>query len=148
MRQNLRWVWIVVLIGLATLLWAWKVVGDTSTKPDPVKVQMAARGKVTYRIYCANCHGADAKGTGSLASILKVAPSDLTQLADRNEGKFDTEWVKRRVDGRDPMVAHGSGEMPVWGLSFQNPDRLESQEEEISAKLDNLVAFLETLQQP
>ncbi len=146
MRNNLRWVWIAILMGLA-FAWAYRVIGETTTKPDISKVEQAARGKVTYRVYCANCHGSDAKGTGSLASILKVAPTDLTQLAKKNDGRFDTEAVKRRIDGRDPMVAHGSGEMPVWGVSFQNPERLESQEAEIDAKLDHLVAFLETFQQ-
>ena len=41
-----------------------------------------------------------------------------------------------------------SGDMPVWGLSFQNPEKLGDQEPDVQAKLAQLVAFLESIQAP
>jgi cytochrome c len=35
-------------------------------------------GEQTYKQYCAACHGVDAKGHGSVASVLTTAPPDLT----------------------------------------------------------------------
>lgn len=144
-RRTMRGM-LVLGCGVLGLVWVWAA-GRAAAPRETSKTELAARGKVTYRIYCANCHGAEAKGDGRLAPLLKVAVPDLTQIAARNGGTFDAEVVRKRIDGRDPMVAHGSGEMPIWGLSFQNPDRLEDQEDEVAARLDQLVAFLETIQQ-
>lgn len=108
--------------------------------------ELAARGKIVYRVYCSNCHGADAKGAGKLASMLKVTPADLTLLAQRAGGSFPLDEVRKKIDGRVPVEGHGLQEMPVWGLSFQDPARLTDQEADVAAKLDQLVAFLGTMQ--
>ena len=48
-----------------------------------------------------------------------VQPSDLTALSDE-EGMFPTARVVSRIDGRDPLVSHGSP-MPVYGPFFEGP---------------------------
>jgi len=52
---------------------------------------------------------------------LVVRPTDLTQLSGRNNGIFPTVRVIMRIDGRDPLVSHGSA-MPVYGDFFEGID--------------------------
>ncbi len=107
--------------------------------------ELAARGSVTYRVYCSRCHGPAGKGDGKLAASLKDKPADLTTIASRNHGEFQADQVLRRVDGRDQVPGHET-DMPSWGLSLQDPARDSSQEKDVQAKLAELVAYLKTLQ--
>lgn len=43
-------------------------------------------------------HGADAKGAGPLSDKLKTKPTDLTLLAKRNHGSFDSTAVYQMID--------------------------------------------------
>jgi hypothetical protein len=54
----------------------------------------------TFRMYCAPCHGASARGDGPVASSMKQKPADLTLLARRNGGTFAADEVARIIDGR------------------------------------------------
>jgi len=58
------------------------------------------------------------KGDGVVAAELKTAPSDLTQIARRNGGRFDGPKMIGIIDGRQSVPAHGPREMPVWGFVF------------------------------
>lgn len=104
------------------------------------------RGALSYRVYCSSCHGEGAKGDGPMAEHLRVAPSDLTLLAHRNDGRFPTESVYYAIDGRDKVRGHGSASMPVWGLSFQTSGLVADQEREVRETLLDLVAYLESIQ--
>jgi len=104
-------------------------------------------GSALFRSYCASCHGADAKGDGPLAGNLRVAPSDLTRLANRNHGKFDAEKVRRAIDGRGPKEIHGGSDMPVWGDAFKRAGEGFS-EAKVKERIDALVEHLSTLQAP
>lgn len=114
---------------------------------------MAAKGRVTYRVYCASCHGTMGKGDGSVAKYLKVPPSDLTGIRARHEGEFPRDEIAATIDGRSAVKAHGSREMPVWGDVFQSPlsetERGPAEEGEVRAqrKIDELVLFLESIQE-
>ena len=55
------------------------------------------KGKVTYRIYCSNCHGETGQGDGNLAELLSVKPSDLTAIA-RSKFDFDVTGHYARPD--------------------------------------------------
>lgn len=77
-------------------------------------------GQQVYAENCAYCHGNKAKGDGPMASILTVKPSDLTQLAKKNNGNFDFWKAYRTVDGRKTLRAHGGSEMPIWGAKFKS----------------------------
>jgi hypothetical protein len=46
------------------------------------------------------------------------------------------------------VATHGERDMPVWGLSFRYPEAQEDQEVAIRARLEDLVAFLATIQAP
>jgi mono/diheme cytochrome c family protein len=104
------------------------------------------RGKRLFAIYCGNCHGDQARGDGPTASILEVAPTDLTVLSKGNGGEFPTEAVVGVIDGREKVRGHGSRDMPIWGLAFQEWGSDANQEEEVQRKVRRLIAYLESIQ--
>jgi mono/diheme cytochrome c family protein len=108
--------------------------------------QQGDRGKLLYRIHCQNCHGERGAGDGPMAKLLTIQPTDLTSIARRNEGDFPTDRMRLVIDGRSEVRGHGVREMPVWGLSLQQPDRDSDQEKEVRARIDDLVAHLKTIQ--
>ncbi len=110
--------------------------------------EAAARGSVTYRVYCNRCHGPAGKGDGKLGATLKKKPTDLTTIASRHDGVFDVEAIRRTIDGRDAPPEHADSDMPAWGTSLQDPGRDASQEAEVQARIADLVAYLATLQSP
>lgn len=110
----------------------------------------AVLGKTDFRLYCSSCHGPTAVGDGKLAQYLTIKPTDLTRLAERNDGDFPTEHVRRVIDGRQEVRGH-AGDMPVWGDVFQNLDALENEprevrDVEVARKVADLVAFLHSIQ--
>ena len=88
---------------------------------SPALGQDAVRGKETYLRYCATCHGIDARGGGPTGAVLTLRPTDLTQLSAANGGTFPTIRVVMRIDGREPLVSHGSP-MPIYGEFFEGRD--------------------------
>ena len=76
-------------------------------------------GAIEYEIACMTCHGINGKGNGPQAPNLTVAPSDLTQIAMSNGGKFPIERVIAVIDGRKHVAAHGQRAMPVWGERYR-----------------------------
>jgi len=110
--------------------------------------EAAARGAVTYRVYCNRCHGPSGKGDGKLGASLKQKPADLTTIATRHGGEFKPEDVQRKIDGRETLPGHTDTDMPAWGASLQDAGKDASQETEIQARIADLVAYLATLQVP
>ena len=88
---------------------------------SPTLAQDAVLGKETYLRYCATCHGTDAQGGGPTGAVLTLQPTDLTQLSTANGGTFPTVRVVMRIDGREPLVSHGSP-MPIYGEFFEGRD--------------------------
>lgn len=116
----------------------------------PAASQSVERGDAYYLQHCATCHGLDATGNGPMAGVLLVQPSDLTRLSERNEGVFPTIRVVMRIDGRDPLVSHGSP-MPVYGQFFQQGADVaikapSGQPILTSEPIVDLLAYLQTLQ--
>ena len=131
-------------MSVTLLLTALLALGGAPADSDADRVD---RGRVSYRVHCANCHGDQAAGRGPMAEVLKVAPTDLTTLAERNGGAFPHARVYRSIDGRDEIPAHGRRGMPVWGLGLQDPGRDSDQEGTVREQILDLVAYLETLQE-
>jgi mono/diheme cytochrome c family protein len=147
----------VLALVFATLLFAFWSLGSARSSAEEVLQPTAAtahapgnaaRGRVAYRLYCASCHGQAAQGDGPVAPFLKTPPVDLTRLAAGNEGTFPVDRVFAKIDGRDAAAVptHGPSDMPVWGMSFQDPAKDTDQEAGAQAKIADLVAFLETVQ--
>ena len=77
-------------------------------------------GAALYARHCAACHGAEGRGDGPVAPAFTRPPSDLTALARRNGGRFDAARVAAAIDGRSAVAGHGTREMPVWGVVFED----------------------------
>lgn len=115
----------------------------------PVAAQDAESGAEIYREHCATCHGIEASGQGPMAGVLLVQPVDLTKLTAGNDGVFPTERVVKRIDGRDPLVSHGSP-MPVYGFFFEGDDTSvkapNGQPILTSKPIVDLLAYLQSIQ--
>lgn len=85
---------------------------------SPLIAQDADAGAALYTRYCATCHGVTAQGDGPMSPSLVIQPPDLTGLSARNNGVFPVVRVVMRIDGREPLVSHGSP-MPVYGPYFE-----------------------------
>ena len=102
-------------------------------------------GDALFKTYCGSCHGKSAKGDGPLADSLRFRPPDLTLIAKRNGGKFDTDKVFRIIDGREGVKGHGGTDMPVWGDAFKRSGEGYS-EKAVKARIEAIVDFLKSIQ--
>lgn len=108
---------------------------------------MAATGETLFGKFCASCHGADARGNGPVAKYMKVAPPDLTRIAQRRDGKFPAERVEQIVDGRIVIGAHGTRAMPIWGEEFTRQQIGEPQAERgTRVVIERIVGYLRDIQ--
>src|SRR5262245_41818524 len=74
----------------------------------------AGRGKVIYKEYCMQCHGATGKGDGPAASTLEPKPAIHANIA------FDqvpTEYLYNVINYGGAAVGKSSN-MPYWGLTI------------------------------
>ncbi len=117
--------------------------------PQVASAQDAEAGAELYLYYCATCHGLDATGHGPMAGVLLIPPTNLKALAP-SDGDFPTARVVARIDGRDPLVSHGSP-MPVYGPFFEgNYTAIKTPAGQpilTSKPIADLVAYLKTLQE-
>lgn len=113
----------VLILGAAAVVAV--AAAPPGTPSKELKVETAPSGGSVYRSYCASCHGQDGKGGGPVADALRMRPSDLTTLKQRNKGEFPTYRLKKMLDGSDELPAHGSRRMPVWGPGL-GPDRAKA----------------------
>jgi mono/diheme cytochrome c family protein len=112
--------------------------------PDFMLVEVGAE---LFAAYCASCHGVDARGDGPAAAALKTPPTDLTAIATRNGGVFPDGAIARTIDGRFDLPAHGSREMPVWGVRLADEIPCFATGEEVArGRIASLVEYLKTLQ--
>ena len=72
-------------------------------------------GYAEYQQYCAVCHGVFADGNGLVVPVLTQKPPDLRRLGARYGTPLSTQKLIRTIDGSEPILAHGSREMPIWG---------------------------------
>lgn len=133
-----------VLVALAAM-----VVGVSACAEEETVAGDAQAGEALYTAHCAVCHGREARGNGPMAPILLVQPADLTSLIARHGGVFPLERVAARIDGRDPLVSHGS-DMPIWGEFFEGRSvalRTDAGQPLLTSQpIADLVAWLRTIQ--
>lgn len=107
-----------------------------------------APGKRDYRANCARCHGAEGKGAvPAMRHTRGYTAVDLTELSRDHNGRFPRQQVYDAIDGRKRFPAHLVGDMPVWGLKFRGGPQSPEEEKKISAKIQALVDYIETLQE-
>lgn len=100
--------------------------------------KLIERGRISFLIYCSNCHGQDASGHGPVAHLLKEPPCDLTLIMKKEMKEFPFEEVYlNSIDGRKDAKSHVNKQMPVWGDAFGKKR---------ATKINELVHYLETIQ--
>jgi len=113
-------------------------------KMVPLSQTSPASGNQMFATYCAVCHGADGRGNGPAAGALKTQPTNLTQLAAKNNGNYPQLQVLGTLAAKN-IAAHGSQEMPIWGDLFKrlgNGDR-----DIVHLRLSNLTAYIQSIQE-
>jgi mono/diheme cytochrome c family protein len=132
----------VAAVVLVTM--GWSAAGEPLQQPPRILIESLA-GRDSFRLYCAACHGDDARGNGPVASSLRTPPPDLTLMARRNNGAFPRDRVREFITGTQRMIpAHGTVEMPVWGPMFG----VFESDARVRERIANLVEYIEGLQQP
>lgn len=134
-----RWVCtralLMVLVGVAPAAWS----QDFSQ----------SSGAELYRRFCASCHGKSAEGDGVVGPVLQIRAPDLTEISKRHGGEFPDNNIYQIIDGRVPITAHGTRDMPVWGTELW---RAQGYDIEAGRKtmivIDKLVEYLKSLQKP
>jgi mono/diheme cytochrome c family protein len=121
------------------------VAPTVSAQQTAEAVLSGTSGDALFKTYCGSCHGKSAKGDGPLADSLRFRPPDLTLIAKRNKGKFETDKVYRIVDGREPVKSHGGPDMPVWGDAFKRSGEGYS-EKAVKTRIEAIVEYLKTIQ--
>lgn len=113
-------------------------------KKVPAPYTRASSGKDMYLAYCASCHGKDGKGNGPAAAALKSVPTDLTQLAAGNGGRFPENHVSQTIKGDFATPSHGSKDMPVWGSLFASMGT--TSDGSMQLRIRNLTKYIASLQ--
>ncbi len=117
------------------------VLASCALSGQPVSV-----GRAAYSEHCSSCHGTRARGDGQMAVFVATGVPDLRGLSQRNGGEFPAQRVYQTIDGRQELASHGSREMPVWGIGFQDLGRDADQEQSVRDKILDVVSYLKTLQ--
>jgi mono/diheme cytochrome c family protein len=150
MEIRMRRYWkMLVVSAILALAAPGGLLAQSTPLPDQMK-----DAEALFQLYCASCHGADARGNGPVAADLKTMPPSLREIAKRRGGKFDAREIAAFIDGRNMPRAHGTPEMPVWGRLFgyaaQAEGTLSSDqialEKETQARIALLVNYLANIQ--
>jgi mono/diheme cytochrome c family protein len=121
----------------------------TSVTAPADRPQRLTAGRAEYESYCMACHGIHADGTGPVAPYMSPRPADLRGIAARRGGVFPHAAIEAFIDGRDPIAAHGSRDMPIWGNAFREETELDPlTETRVRGRILLLVSYLESIQQP
>jgi mono/diheme cytochrome c family protein len=133
--------------GLGLLLLAGPGLAQDSRREPSAEDLVREIGRADFLRLCSSCHGASARGDGPAAASLKTPPADLTRISARRGGSFPVRDVTAYIDGRREVIAHGSREMPVWGLILAQPIHEETSGEEVlRGRLLVLVEYLRSIQ--
>lgn len=129
--------------GIVALAASLALLSGPSGAAEESAATPAELGKDAYMSHCAVCHGLEGYGNGPLADAMKIAPSDLTRLAAKHDGKFPSDKVADVIRNGGGVLGHGKPGMPAWGLYFAEKGKPEVARERIRA----LVAYIEDIQE-
>lgn len=123
----------------------WMAWSQQRPEGDKSVSESAMSGQELYKVYCASCHGADARGNGPVAPELRARVPDLTLLAKTHGGKFPLLRVEQAIDGEEGIPAvHGTREMPVYYELFEGIRRDTAF---VTQRIDLLTGYIQSLQQ-
>jgi mono/diheme cytochrome c family protein len=136
--------WFIFVVAVASAGASGKTAEQSARLESRPLAMDSLGGTDSFRFYCAPCHGRTGAGDGPVALALRVPPSDLTTLAERNGGTFPNERLRAFVTGNGrPVAAHGDTEMPVWGAAFRALDRSEARAQVRITAIVNHIAALQ-----
>lgn len=104
-------------------------------------------GRGEYVKNCASCHGIGGRGDGPVAQALTTPPADLTRIAARRGGTFPEDEIAAWIDGRLAPSAHGTREMPIWGVQLAEglpPGELT--QDLVRGRIVTIVEYLRSIQ--
>lgn len=119
----------------------------TAQKQDKTSLSAfdTVEGAKIFQYRCAVCHGADGRGHGPDAVVLKHRVPDLTLFSQRSGGKFPYERVRGIIEGRQRgLPAHVDREMPIWGPIFHE---VELDQDWGEVRLDAVTKYTASIQQ-
>jgi hypothetical protein len=90
--------------------------------------------------------GVSGEGDGPVARALITPPANLRRFSERFGNPLPEDQVARDIDGRVEVKAHGPRDIPVWGARFFF--RAGGNEREVKRRIDALVAYLQSIQNP
>ncbi len=133
-------------VAFSVVLCAWPLAGQA----DGLSI-----GEAEYMNSCAQCHGPAGKGDGVISGYLNSKLPDLTQVQKNNGGVFPVSKIYATIDGQAAGGAHGSSDMPAWGLRYSRaaPRTLgfyygpADEEAFIRSRILALVEFISSLQE-
>ncbi|MFI5059177.1 MAG: c-type cytochrome [Candidatus Acidiferrales bacterium] len=141
---------VILLVSCGLAAWPQEQPAGTTQektiKKVPIKQTAAYSGEEMYGEYCAVCHGKAGKGDGPAASALKTAPTDLSTLAKRNDGKFPAEHVAAILKFGTATPAHGTADMPIWGGLLKSLSGKTASDGAVQLRISNLTNYVESLQ--
>lgn len=105
-------------------------------------------GQQVFATHCAACHGTRGEGDGPVAASLSIPVPNLRTLNERYGGNFPEDQVAEYIDGRNFPDAHGERNMPVWGQVFAFTEQIVPEAQDPAARIETLLAYLRTLQNP
>jgi hypothetical protein len=74
---------------------------------------------------------------------MRMRPSDLTLLSQKNNGKFPEYRLRKMLGGGADLPAHGGKQMPVWGPMLLSPDPNDARN---AVVIRNLIEHLMSIQ--
>jgi mono/diheme cytochrome c family protein len=146
-----RTFWKTGLALAATLCLSVVVLANPQTQTEkptvkrvPAQPISSVEGKDNFEMYCAVCHGKNAKGDGPAAPAMKTPVADLTMIAKKSGGKFNAVAVRDMIKGADrEMPSHGSKDMPIWGPVFRS---FQGDSNVAELRVNNLVNYIKSIQ--
>ena len=115
----------------------------------PVSMPEPDEGHAFFAANCTSCHGQSGRGDGALAANLSPKPSDLTTLAQKNQGTFPTARALAYIYG-DPEQAHLARVMPQFGGAMADdlvPVEINGTLTPTPRVLAAMLTYLESIQQ-
>ena len=107
----------------------------------------AYSGVETFMRYCASCHGESGQGDGPVSRAIPIPVPDLTRLASRDGERFPAEVLRKIIDGREPVIVHGTRYMPVWGYEFWVEEGADAEaQDRVDIIVTNLVEYIRSIQ--
>jgi mono/diheme cytochrome c family protein len=117
--------------------------GFAQTQPKSVASTDVQRGRDTFQQHCAVCHGERGKGDGPAAGALRERPVDLATLT-KQKGTFPAAFIRGVLKSTDPVVAHGSSGMMIWGALFLA--EANGNQAQADANINDVIKFIESIQ--